>query len=376
MSLLPRRDFALERYFARWEFTTKYMLGSSEVEGWSLADVLALADEETAAAWQSLTLGYTESAGLPLLRAEISGLYDAVSADDVIVCTGAQEAILLTLGTAVGPGDHVIVVTPCYQSLTEVASAAGADISTVRLEPADEWHLNLARVRAALRPNTRAIVVNFPHNPTGALPGAATWQALVDLAADAGARLVSDEVYRFMESDPTTRLPSAVDCAADAVSIGVMSKAFGLAGLRVGWIATRDPALRSRAAAARDYTTICGAAPSELLATIALRARDTVLRRNHALVQENLQRLDAFFSRHPDRFSWVPPRGGCVAFPRILDGEPVDVFADRLRRTEGVLVLPGTLFDDRDNHFRIGAGRRSMPDALAALQRFIAARPR
>ena len=188
--------------------------------------------------------------------------------------------------------------------------------------------------------------------------------------------LLSDEVYRFLEFDPGQRLPAAVDVSAIGISLGVMSKAFGLAGLRIGWIATRDSDLLRRVAAFKDYTTICNSAPSEILALIALRARETVLPRNRALVPENLAHLDRFFAGHGDLISWVRPRAGSVAFPKLSSGLPAEELCRDLLEKEGVLLLPGSAFEYPGQHFRIGFGRKNLPDALSRLERFIEARAR
>jgi aspartate/methionine/tyrosine aminotransferase len=357
-------DFALERFFARWEFTAELLLCASDVEGWPMSELLAMADEDGLRRWRDLRLGYTESRGDPALRAEIATLYERVSADDVLVFAGAEEAIFAVHNVLLGPGDHAVVVSPAYQSLAEVARAAGAEVSRVQLLEADGWRLDVAQVRAALRPNTRLILVNEPHNPTGSLSDRTTFDRLVDLAAESGARLVVDEVYRFLEFDPTDRLPAGADALDTSVSIGVMSKSFGLAGLRVGWVATRDRELLARLGAFKDYTTICNSAPSEVLALIALRARDRVLARNRAIVDANMRLLDEFFERWSGVFEWVRPRGGSIGFPRLLADVPVDTFAEALVRDTGVLILPGTLFADTGNRFRIGYGRTNLPDAL------------
>ena len=249
--------FALERYFARWEFAAPYLLCASDVEGWPLADLLALADDEGQALWRVLRLGYTESAGHPLLRAAIAGLYAGVAPDEVLTFAGAEEAIFILMNVLLGPGDHAIVTWPGYQSLYAVAQAAGADVTLLRLRAEESWALDLAAVRRALRPTTRLLVVNVPHNPTGALPDPAAFAALVALADEAGVTLFCDEVYRLLEYDPADRLPAAVDRSPRAVSLGVMSKAFGLAGLRVGWLASHDAELLRRAAGFKDYTLCC-----------------------------------------------------------------------------------------------------------------------
>lgn len=363
-------DFKLERYFARWEFSAPYLLCTSDIEGWRMADVLALADPEARARWESLTLGYTESTGLPALREAISGLYQGLPAAQVLTFAGAEEAVFVLMNVLLGPGEHAVVTWPGYQSLYEVARATGAEVTLLPLREEDGWALDLDAVRRALRPNTRVLVVNFPHNPTGALPEPAVFEALCALAEERGVYLLSDEVYRLLEHAPARTLPAAVERTSRGVSLGVMSKAFGLAGLRVGWLASRDAELLRRCAAYKDYTTICNSAPSEVLALIALRAREQVLARSRVILEENLKRLDAFFARHADTFRWVRPRAGSVAFPRLLRDMPVADFCQALVEREGVLLLPGTVYDFPGNHFRMGLGRTQLPEALARLERF------
>jgi len=364
-------DFALERYFARWEFAVRHLLCASDVEGYPLAELLALADDETRGLWEGLRLGYTESTGHPLLRREIAGLYERIDADEVLVFAGAEEAIFCLLNVLLGPGDHAVVTWPGYQSLYEVARAAGSDVTLHELREADGWALDVDRLRAALRPETRLVVVNAPHNPTGMLPTHAEWRVLTDLCVEAGVHLLSDEVYRFLEFDPADRLVAGADALERGVSLGVMSKSFAMAGLRIGWLATRDRALLERVAAFKDYTTICSSAPSEILALIALRARETVLTRSRAIVEANLPLLDAFFAERPEAFVWVRPRAGSVAFPRLtLPGTTVDDFAAELVEAEGVLLLPGSRFGHPGNHFRVGFGRTDLPVALGRLAAF------
>jgi len=368
------QDFALERFFARWEFSAELLLCASDVEGWSMRELLELADEDSLRRWSELRLGYTESPGDPALRAEIAGLYEHLTADDILVFAGAEEAVLALHNVLLGPGDHAIVVRPAYQSLAEVARAAGAEVARLELRAQDGWRLDVSEVRAAIRPNTRLILVNEPHNPTGSLSDRATFDRLVELAAESGARLIVDEVYRFLEFDPADRLPAGADALATGVSIGVMSKSFAMAGLRIGWVATRDRALLERLAAFKDYTTICSSAPSEVLALIALRARDRVLARNRAIIDANLPLLDAFFARTGGTFEWVRPRGGSIGFPRLAAEMPIDRFAEDLVRETGVLILPGTVFEDTGNRFRIGFGRTNLPTALERLETYASRR--
>ncbi len=311
------------------------------------------------------------SAGHPLLRAEIAALYDTIEPDEVLVFAGAEEAIFCLANVAVGPSDGVIVTWPGYQSLHEVARAAGADVALHELHETDGWAIDLAALRRQVTPATRLIVVNAPHNPTGMVPDRATFDGLVALAAEAGAHLLVDEVYRGLELDVADRLPQAADQSATGLSLGVMSKAYAMAGLRIGWLATHDRDLLRRLAAFKDYTTICASGPSEILSIIALRAGDRVLARSRGIVAANLERLDGFFADWADRFAWTRPRGGSIGFPRLtVPGIRIDDWVADLVQSEGVLLIPGSQFGHPGNHFRIGFGRTDLPVAMDRLEAF------
>jgi aspartate/methionine/tyrosine aminotransferase len=185
--------------------------------------------------------------------------------------------------------------------------------------------------------------------------------------------LFSDEVYRESEYSADDRLPAACDLNQRAVSLGVMSKTYGLPGLRIGWAATRHGGIKDSMAALKDYTTICNSGPSEFLAEIALRHRDTLIRRNLEMITTNLKLLDDFFGRHSSTFAWVRPKAGPIAFVH-LTGSEVGRFCHELVSKKGVLLLPGDLYGDSGNHFRIGFGRRGMPAALAVLEQFVGER--
>lgn len=366
--------FKLEQFFARWEFTAPLVMCASDVEAVGLRELLALADDETARLWDDLRLGYTETLGHPLLRREISGLYADTRPEDVIVFSGAQEPIFVALTVLLGRGDHAVVVTPSYQSLYSIPRGNGAEVTAVPLDPDHGWRLDLDRIARAVTPRTRVIAINYPHSPTGALIDVETFAGLVALARKEGIVLFCDEVYRWLEYDPADRLPAGVEASERGLSLGVMSKAFGLAGLRIGWVAARDEGLRSRLADLKHYTTICNSGPSEVLSLIALRARDVLLDRARGIIRSNLERLDRFFGDWPGTVEWIRPRAGTVAFPRLVDGSSVDGFARELVETTGVLVMPGSVFDHAGPHFRIGFGRRNLPEALRGLDDFLAGR--
>jgi aspartate/methionine/tyrosine aminotransferase len=358
--------FRLERYFATREFSAPFLLSGSDCETMSVADLLALAREPAVEGrLRALRLGYTESSGDPDLRAAISTLYVTVPADAVLVHAGAQEGVFTLINAVLGPGDHAVVQWPCYQSLFELPRAAGADVSAWRADTAT-WAFDPNDLAGLIRPNTRLLIVNSPHNPTGHHFDRPAFDAIVATARHHGLVVLSDEVYRGLEYASDDRLPAMCDVYERAVSLGVLSKAYGLAGLRIGWLASRDEAVLSAATGIKDYTTICNSAPSELLAGVALRAGEVILERNRALVAANLVRLREFFARRSALFHWVPPRAGPVTFPTLRAGD-VESFCARILDRSGVLLLPGTVFDPASHEVRLGFGRANLVEALDRL---------
>ncbi len=368
MTRLP--DFRLETYFSRWEFTARHHLTASDAQTMTLGELLALADDGDRAEFDQLPLGYTQTYGDPGLREVIAGTYEHAEAADVLCFAGAQEGLYLAMNVLLGPGDHAVVVTPNYQA-AETVPAALCEVTGVALDAEADWELDLDEVRAALRPNTRVVSVNFPNNPTGKLVNAQTFAALAALCDERGIHLFSDEVYRGLELDPARTLPQAADLSERALSLNVVSKALGLPGLRVGWIVCRDRELLGRLERAKHYTSICNAAPSEVLARIALKARESILGRNRGIIAANLPVFSAFFAEHAEDFQWHPPDGGCVAFPRYLGAEGVEQMCARLVEQAGVLLLPASIYRSEltatpGDRFRIGVGRADPEPGLAA----------
>lgn len=363
--------FELERYFARYEFSVKYLLSCSDCEPFTLPELLTLADTDARSRWESLRLGYTESQGDPALREAIVGLHTAVSPEQVLV-TAPEEGIFLAVNALVEAGDHVIAPAPGYQSLYEIARTIGCEITAWVPEESAGWRFDPDRLKAAVRPETKLIVLNFPHNPTGATMDRTTFADILRFAEARGIAVLSDEMYRHLEYDLADRLPSASDISETAVALSGLSKAFALAGLRIGWLTTRNAALMGRMRTLRDYTTICSSAPSEALALIALRAKERILDRNLGILRSNLRHLDAFFIRQAASVRWTRPRAGSIGLARLLRDEPVEAFCRRLVERDGVMLLPGTVYGSAENWFRIGFGRQNMPEVLGRLERFLA----
>jgi aspartate/methionine/tyrosine aminotransferase len=368
----PMRDFALEVYFSKWEFAAKYHLTASDAQCLTLTELLSYATSQDQARFMSLPLSYTETYGAPSLRATISSTYETVAPNNLLTFAGAEEAIYVAMKVMLEPADHCIVITPNYQA-AETIPLSICEVSGVALDEDNAWALDLDLVKAAIRPNTKLISINFPNNPTGAIASHAAFNGLVDLCRQNGIWLFSDEVYRLIDRSPDLRLPQAVDVYERGISLNVMSKAYGLPGLRIGWLACKDDALLKRFERYKHYLSICNSAPSELLAEIALKARAPILERNRAITRGNIALLDSFFARFPDRFDWAEPDGSCVAFPRYKGSEGVEAFATKLVEEAGVLLLPSSIYRSElgpvpKDRFRIGFGRHGMAEGLAAFE--------
>jgi aspartate/methionine/tyrosine aminotransferase len=368
----PMRDFALEVYFSRWEFTAKYNLGGSDAETVSQKALLDLATPEDRTAFENLTLGYTESFGAPALREEIAKTYDTVRPEHILCFAGAEEAIYVAMRVLLAPGDHAIVVTPNYQAV-ETVPLSVCEVTGIPLDAERDWELDIDRVRAAVRPTTKLISINFPNNPTGKIIPRASLDALVDICRRQGAWLFSDEVYRLIERDASLRLPQAVDLYERAISLNVMSKAYGLAGLRIGWLACKDRDTLVRLERYKHFLSICNSAPSEMLALIALKAKDGMLERNRRIVRDNVAEYARVLGQFPHLFDWKVPDGGCVGFIRYKGKDGVEAFTARAVEECGVLFLPASIFRSDlspvpADRFRVGFGRAHVTRGLAVLR--------
>jgi aspartate/methionine/tyrosine aminotransferase len=379
----PLRTFRLEEFLGEWEFKVRYHLTASDAQSITVEELLALGtDAENQAAREGLMklpLSYIESWGTPELREAVAGTYERVDADHVLAFAGAEEGLFWTMQELVGPGDHAIITVPCYQAMETVTLATGADVSALVPRREDGWALDLDELRGLLRPTTKLVAVNYPNNPTGYVPDEATICELAAMCETRGVRLFCDEVYRGIEVDPQRTITQVADLAETAVSLNVASKSYGLPGLRIGWIASRDRALLERLEKRKHYTSICNAAPAEYLAAFALRHREAIWERNRAIVAANRPVFDDFFARWAELFDWQPPVGGCVCFPRYKGGD-VEEFCRQLLHAEGVLVLPASMYESEItdavpvDHFRVGIGRSGLEEGVAAFDRFLRTR--
>ena len=376
MATLP--DFRLETYFSKWEFSARYHMTASDAQSMALKDLLALADAADREAFETLSLGYTQTFGAPELLEVIASTYERQTPADLLCFAGAEEGLYVAMHALLDKGDHAIVVTPNYQS-SETIPLSLCEVTGVALDPEQGWTLDIDALAAAIRPNTRLISINFPHNPTGKILERERFDALVNLCRRHGIYLFSDEAYRLLGLGEGGQLPAVADVYERGLSLAVMSKPYGLPGLRIGWIACQDRALLSRMERMKHYLSICNAGPSEVLARIALKARESILARIHQLMRHNLTLLDGFFREFEGLFEWYRPDGGCIAYPRYLGAEGVERFARDLVERTGVLLLPSSIYESalgpvpRDR-FRIGYGRAHMEEGLEVFGNYLRGR--
>lgn len=371
------KPFRIEQYFGKYEFTAEYLLSSSDMQSCTIGQLLELepagagrpgSQERLLEHW----CGYTESPGAPELREVIAGMYRRIQSDNVLVMAATEEGIFVLYHALLSPGDHVIVETPCYESALEVARSTGAQISEWRRCFENGWVHDLVTLEGLIQPNTKIIYINTPHNPTGLLMPAEVFQQVMALAASRRIIVFCDEVYRELEHDPANRLPAACEIYERAVSLGSMSKTYGLPGLRLGWLVSKDEEILDRCLEFKYYTSICSSAPSEFLSALALRHREVLVERNREIVLRNLPLLEAFFRQRSDLFEWVKPNASPIGFVRFKPQRDVHSFCERVVKDTGVLLLPGTVYD-QPGHIRFGYGRKNMPEALALFTAYLAA---
>ena len=368
------RNFALERYFSKWEFSAKHHMTASDAQSLTIQQLLDLAGLP-ADHLNDLHLGYTETWGAPDLREAIAETYSNVKAENILCFAGAEEGVYAAMRVILDGDDHAIVVVPNYQA-AETIPLDICEVSGIPLDPDSGWQLNLDALEAAIRPNTKLISVCFPNNPTGAIIAQDDFQSLIELCRKYQLYLFSDEVYRGVELDASKRIPQAADVYEKGVSLNVMSKAYGLPGLRIGWIASQDKKLLQELERYKHYLSICNSAPSERLALIALSVRDEILEKNIFLMRSNLEKLDSFFASYAELFEWQRPDGSCIAYPRYLGRDGVEHFCTSLVEENGVLLLPSSIYrselmETPKDRFRIGFGRQGIDAGLVALNDFL-----
>jgi aspartate/methionine/tyrosine aminotransferase len=353
------RPFQTELYFAEFEFSCPFLLSSSDCQTVTVAELLALA-EQPAETLLDVPLGYSPSWGDEALRCAIASTYGELQASDILVLSSPIEGLFL-LSWAF-PGE-TIVLLPAYDALKNLP----AKVKPWSLLPTEDgWALDFVALDALASDSTELLVVNFPHNPTGFQPTPEEWDRLADWARQRGVRLFCDEMYRGLVRDGQPLLASAADLDPAFIVLGGLSKAHGLPGLRAGWLATRDSDLLRRLHDLKLYTSICPPSPIEALARVAVLAQDRLFEKNCRLVENNAALAQDFFARWP-QLHWRAPRAGSVGLVELLDcPHGAEALCYDLARRHGIVLLPSTFLGFPDRYVRLGLGRDSFPQALAA----------
>jgi aspartate/methionine/tyrosine aminotransferase len=351
--------FQLERWMTKYEVKVKWDIAESGIYPMSLREILDLlptAERETELdRLLNLRLGYSEACGSAELRSLLAGTYENTSPDEILVTTGAIEANFLLLNELLSAGDRVVAVSPAYQQLHSVAKAIGCDVALWTLRDDGGFHFDLDDLRALATPGTRMIVINTPHNPTGAMLSEQELREIYALAEEIDACVLSDEAYRWLDLPGSPPLaPPMRNLGPRAISTGTFSKPFGLPGLRIGWIAAPEDVVR-RCWGLRDYISLSPGKLNDALAVLAFRHRNQIVERTRQIVAENLPFAERWFAENEDLVSWTPPRGGILALMKYQLDLPSLELANLLAEDYSVMLAPGSAFG-YEGYLRIGVG--------------------
>lgn len=352
--------FALERWMTRWELDVTHDICESGIKPLSLADLAELLPDRVSRelddAIRTTPLGYSEARGSQALREALADTYQDTTAENILVATGAIEANFLLFNVLLQPGDHVVVVDPAYQQLQSVPKALGADVETLSVVHDDGNYYDLAELRTMVRPDTKMIVVNTPHNPTGAMLNDEEIDEIVAIAAENDCWVLCDEAYRWIEHPGGEKIAQPIRGRYEkGISVGTVSKPFGVPGLRIGWFAAPEE-IAQAAWGVRDYVSLSPAKISDLVTTVIIRYRDAIFARNAAIIGENLATATEWFQNNADLASWTPPRAGLLAMMRYTADIDSTTLADRLAGEAGVMLAPGDAFG-MPGTLRIGIGQ-------------------
>ncbi|MEY8437576.1 aminotransferase class I/II-fold pyridoxal phosphate-dependent enzyme [Atopobiaceae bacterium 24-176] len=368
------KDFAVEQWMNAWETQCRFNVAETCCDSLSIDELFELGGASASEflgdlAGRRLTYGHIE--GSPEFLSGVCSLYRTVAPEHVVPTHGAAGANMLVLSTLCGPGDHVVAVMPTYQQLYSIPEMCGAEVSALHLDPADRYHVDVDRLMALCRPDTSVICINNPNNPTGALLSTEELKSIVEVARSVGAWLVCDEVYRPLNAAGGYQ-ESVADLYERAVCTSSMSKAWSLAGIRLGWVVCKDDDLRRRLLSHRDYDLISCSMLDEAVGAFALAHKDALIERSRRIVRDNRAVLMDWVAGE-EHLSVVEPEGGTTAL--VYYDYPMDSyeFCTRLVQEEGALVTPGDCFEE-PRSMRIGYAYSADPsglrEGLEAVSRF------
>jgi aspartate/methionine/tyrosine aminotransferase len=357
------KPFLLDAWLDHYEHGIDFNLGASTGPTWTVNEILALADGRTRERFLNHKLVYSRPAGADSLRAAIAEM-QRVPVQAVQVVTGASEALVALMWLAAEPGANVILPLPGFTTFSALPQSLGLETRFYRVRRENGFRIDPDEIKRLADAKTKLILVNSPHNPTGATISDSEMEALHDFTAERGIQLVSDEVYHPIYHGRPTRSAARLP---HATVIADLSKAFSIAGVRTGWMIEHDEQRRQQYWTARAYFSICNSTTGEILSEIAIRNRDVVLGKTQEVATRNLKVLERFMGEHRDVLGWIPPQGGMTAFPWLLSGENARPFCEAAAE-RGILLAPGDCFDV-PSHFRLGFAAAG-DNFLTALERF------
>ncbi|PLX09804.1 MAG: aspartate aminotransferase [Marinilabiliales bacterium] len=365
------KPFTLERYFAKYEFSTKYLISSSDCDGYSLDYILKQANQEELSLWNNLKFGYTDSSGSDFLRKAIINQYNYINEDEVKAMTPG-EANYALMNILLTKCDEIVCISPAYQSLYQVAESLGAKIKFWKpVKMGEGFYFDTDDLNNLVNENTKLIIINFPHNPTGFVPTITEQQKIVEIASKYNTILFSDEMYHKIVHKPEYDIPSFCDIYENAISLWGMAKSFGLAGMRFGWIASKRTDILNDVVSFKDYLSICNNAAGEVLTTIALNHKDKFIDPNIEKIKKNKAIFVEFVNRHSDLLGFSDTKAGSTAFVRLnFDKNAFDYCEDLVKKT-GIMMIPSEMFEYGNSHVRIGFGRENFEEVLGVWEGYI-----
>ncbi|MBN2777017.1 MAG: aminotransferase class I/II-fold pyridoxal phosphate-dependent enzyme [Bacteroidales bacterium] len=365
------KPFKLERYFAKYEFSTKYLISSSDCDGYSLDYILACANSTERELWDNLKFSYTDSTGSDFLREAIKNHYLSINSDEIAVMSPG-EANFILMNVLLKNGDEVVCMSPAYQSLYQVAESLGAKVKFwLPQETSDGFYFDPDILNELVSEKTKLIIVNFPHNPTGFVPNVTDLQKIVEIAEKYNIVLFSDEMYHKIIHDPNFQLPAICDMYENAVSLWGMAKSFGLAGMRFGWLATKRKDILNEIVAFKDYLSICNNAAGEVLTTIALNHSECFIDPNIKKILKNKAIFADFVEENSDLLDFYNTRAGSTAFVKLKSNLKSYEYCENLVNNSGIMMIPSEMFDYGSSHIRIGFGRENFSEVLSVWEAFI-----
>ena len=365
MIQMDMSKFLVDAYFVEHEHAARYMMGSSDPESLRLCDAI-----KDFGKYGGESLGYPLDGYRPLLE-KLTRLYKTVTPEQIAVMNGGEETIYVTMRALLNKGDEVVVHTPCFQSLSVIAEEIGCEMKYYRPSFENGWEFDFPLLESLVSDKTKMVVLNYPHNPTGACLTSADMEKIVRLCKAHDAYLVSDEMYRFLSLDPAYSTESFADLYDNAVALGGFSKTFAAPGLRLGWVATKNPALMKKLLAYRHFTSTCTNLVSQLVAAELLDRAEAIIQRNNSIVQRNYQLFQDFAGKHRQLFAYAPPKGATMVYVKLLNGQTSMDFCMEILEHTGVLMVPSSVLEASDEYIRLGMGRESFPESVRLVDDYL-----